>query len=85
MCIVTFVSERNYGQYAQLVAGEVRAEMARQGKSIDDLRVALNFKALDTARNRYSGSSPYDMVELAQVAEWLGVPISKLNAPGAAA
>lgn len=67
--MVTFVTERNY---AHAVAGEVRAEMARQWKTVVDLAAALNVSR-ETARLRYDGSTSYDLIELAQVAAWLGV------------
>ena len=69
------MSERNY---AQFVAGEVRAEMARQGLSLADLADAMNVSR-ETARLRYEGERAYDMVEIAVIAEWLGVPLRQLT------
>jgi len=62
---------------AARVAAEVRAEMARQGKSKGELAQALGV-TLNTAKSRYSGSQPYNVVELVQVALWLGVGIDYL-------
>lgn len=69
------MSER---KYAQQVAGEVRAEMARKGHGVADLAVALNFKTVGTARSRYEGKTPFNLIELARVAAWLGVPVMRL-------
>ena len=54
------------------IAAEVRAEMARQGKSKGELAHALGV-TLNTAKSRYDGTHPYDMVELALIAIWLDV------------
>lgn len=51
--------------------------MARQGKSKGELAQALGV-TLNTAKSRYSGSQPYNVVELVQVALWLGVGIDYL-------
>lgn len=64
-------------QYAEAVAAEVRAEMGRQNKSRADLAQVLGITS-QTAATRLSGAQPFDMVELAQVAEWLGVAPEKL-------
>lgn len=66
------------GQAAgQRVAGEVRAELARQRKTAADLSRALGVTP-HTAGKRISGEVAFDVVELAEVAKWLGVPIEKL-------
>jgi len=59
------------------VAAEVRAEMARQGKSKGELAEALGV-TLNTAKSRYEGAQPYNLVELVQVSLWLGVPLGRL-------
>lgn len=60
------------------VAAEVRAEMARQGKSKGELAHALGV-TLNTAKSRYDGTQPYDLVQLTQVALWLGVTLQSLS------
>lgn len=55
-------------------AAEVRAEMARQGKSKVGLAQALGV-TLNTAKARYEGTQPYDLIQLTQVSIWLGVPL----------
>lgn len=59
------------------VAGEVRAELARQRKTAADLSAALGVTQ-HTAGRRISGEVPFDVIELAQVAIWLGVPLAQL-------
>jgi hypothetical protein len=76
------VSERNY---AQDVAGEVRAEMARQGRTIDELAEVLEFKTRATARSRYDGDTAYDLIEIARVAMWLGVDVRRFTSASPAA
>lgn len=56
------------------VAAEVRAEMGRQGKTKGELAHALGV-TINTAKSRYDGTQPYDLVELALVAMWLGVDL----------
>ncbi len=64
--------------HAAHIAAEVRAEMARQGKSKGELAQALGV-TLNTAKSRYEGSQPYNLVELVQVALWLGVSFDRLG------
>lgn len=59
------------------VAAEVRAEMARQGKSKGELAHVLGV-TLNTAKSRYDGTQPYNLIELVQVALWLGKPFDQL-------
>lgn len=68
---------------AARVAAEVRAEMARQGKSKGELAHALGV-TLNTAKSRYDGALPFNLVELAQVAIWLNVPVEHLTTVDAA-
>lgn len=67
-------------QAADRVAGEVRAELARQRKSASDLAAALGITP-HTAGRRLSGETPFDVVELARVATWLGVAMADLLGP----
>lgn len=61
----------------QRVAGEVRAELARQRKTAADLSAALGVTP-HTAGRRISGEVPFDVIELTQVSIWLGIPVERL-------
>lgn len=61
----------------EAVAAEVRAEMGRQRKTQADLAAVLKIYP-STAGRRLDGSVPFDVVELATVARWLGVKASEL-------
>jgi len=63
----------------EAVASEVRAEMGRQRKTQADLAAVLKIYPATAAR-RLDGSVPFDVVELATVARWLGVTASELMA-----
>lgn len=65
-------------EYANAVAAEVRAEMGRQRKTQADLAKALGFTAATAAR-RLDGGTPFDVIELAVVANWLGIEIHQLT------
>lgn len=69
------MTERNY---AQQVAGEVRAEMARQDRSVASLADTLGLSRT-TARSRYNGHTPFNLLEVAVVANWLGVSVDRLT------
>lgn len=62
----------NPTDYAKAVAAEVRAEMGRQDKDHVELAGVLGVTAA-TARTRVRGTQPFDVIELAVVANWLGV------------
>lgn len=66
-------------EYAEALAAEVRAEMGRQRKTSTDLAAVLGVTKA-TARTRLSGSQPLDVLELAQIADWLGVSPESLLA-----
>lgn len=70
------MGERNY---VQQVAAEVRAEMARQDKSVDELAEVLGVKTRPTARLRLDGTTAFDTAELWAIATWLGVDVRKLT------
>jgi transcriptional regulator with XRE-family HTH domain len=70
--------------YCAAVAAEVRAEMARQGRSRADLAGALGVTPATAAR-RFSGETPFDVYELALVADWLGVDPAALGPDAMAA
>jgi len=63
-------------------AATVRAELARQRKSGRELSRALDWSTASTWR-RLSGTHPFDINELAAVADFLGVPLSSLISDGA--
>lgn len=56
---------------SEALAAEVRAEMAAQNRTTGALAEALGITA-HTAGRRLSGATPFDVVELALVAMWLG-------------
>ena len=68
------MSESNYWQQ---VAGQVRAEMARQRKTTAELATTLGVHK-ETARFRLNGERPFGLIELAKVAAWLQVDIDAL-------
>jgi transcriptional regulator with XRE-family HTH domain len=51
---------------------EIRAEMARQNRSVSGLASALGITQ-KTARNRLSGGTPLSLDDLHYIAKWLGV------------
>lgn len=64
--------------YCAVVAAEVRAEMGRQNLTRRDLAQALAVTPA-TAGSRLDGSVPFDVRELAIVANWLGVTVTQLT------
>lgn len=62
-----------------IVAGEIRAEMARQRKTGVDLAHALHCSQQSASR-RLTGQTPLTLDELAAIAEWLSVPVSVFTA-----
>jgi hypothetical protein len=60
----------------QWVAAEVRAEMARQRVSQQTLAGAVGISQAAISR-RITGEVPFDVTELARVAEVLGVPAAQ--------
>lgn len=59
------------------VAAEVRAEMARQNVPQRELGDVIGLSQ-GAAWRRLQGRVPFDVAELAAVAEWLKVPITQL-------
>ncbi|RKE60431.1 BetR domain-containing protein [Microbacterium sp. AG238] len=57
---------------AGLLAGEVRAEMARQKRTAGEMAGALGITP-HTAGRRLNGATPFNVVELGNVAHWLGM------------
>lgn len=68
----------DFPQTSPLVAAELRAEMARQNKSVADLAVALGLKDPKSARARYTGDKSLTVTEVDVAARWLGVPRAQL-------
>ena len=60
-------------QYSYFVAGEIRAEMARQRKTISELGEIIG-KSRTMAHQRYTGAQEFSINETELVAKWLGVP-----------
>lgn len=59
------------------LADEIRAELARQRRTGQELAETLEITA-HTAGRRLSGAVPFDVVELAHIGQWLGVDPSTL-------
>ncbi len=57
---------------AQWIAGDLRAEMARQKRTGGELAVVLGISA-HTAGRRLNGDVPFDVIELAAACKWLGI------------
>ena len=66
--------------FAQKVAANLRAEMARQNLTINDLAAAMGCTR-PTARSRYFGRSPLTIGELGAAAQMLGVGVEVLVYP----
>lgn len=58
-------------------AGNVRAEMARQNKSIGELAEVLGVTP-HTAGRRYNGKVEFSATEVMALADWLSVELSAL-------
>lgn len=67
-------------ELSKSVAGEVRAEMARQQKSTSQLAATLNVHQ-ETARRKLSGNMAFTVEELGRASAWLGVRVSELLSP----
>lgn len=70
--------------FAQSVAAELRAEMARQRKSTTELASALNISQSSASR-RFSGEQAMSLDEINAVAIWLKVPVTMFFAQREAA
>ena len=61
----------------QRVAGEIRAELARQRRTQTDLAAELGLSQPSVSQ-RLSGQVPMTVDEVARIADWRGVPVSVL-------
>lgn len=59
-----------------IVAGEVRAELARQSKSLRELAEGVGLNR-ETVRLAMKGDRSFRIEELTAIAAWLGVPVAK--------
>ncbi|MDI9889928.1 helix-turn-helix domain-containing protein [Microbacterium sp. IEGM 1404] len=62
---------------AERLAAEVRAEMARQRRTAKEMAEVVGITA-HTAGRRLSGAVPFNVVELGEVARWLGIRVDVL-------
>lgn len=62
----------------EIVAEEIRAEMARQLKSVNELSILLGL-GHKAAKRRYSGEQEFSLDEVAAVSKWLDVPVSQIT------
>lgn len=67
--------------YWQTVAGNVRAEMARQRRTATDLIQVLHISRNSVYR-RMNGETPFDLAELETVASLLNLPLTVLTSSG---
>lgn len=74
------VSADRGGQADQLVAGEIRAELARQRMTQADLATQLGVSRPWLSR-RLSGETPLSVGDMVVIAEALDVPVATLTAP----
>jgi transcriptional regulator with XRE-family HTH domain len=58
------------------VAGEVRAELARQSKSLRELAEGVGLNR-ETVRLAMRGDRSFRIEELTAIAAWLGVPVTQ--------
>lgn len=70
--------------YWQIVAGNVRAEMARRKRTAPQLQELLHLSRNSVYR-RMNGEVPFDLAELDEVARWLSLPLAQLTAAEAVA
>jgi hypothetical protein len=66
-------------EVAQAVADEVRVEMARQRKTASDLADVLGITP-HTAGRRLNGAVAFNVIEVYQAADWLGIEVTDLFA-----
>jgi len=65
------------GTWSIRVATTVRAEMVAQGRTTSDLAELLQI-AVNSASRRLNGTTAFDLVEIEQIAAWLGTSPSAL-------
>lgn len=63
-------------QYGTRVAAEVRAELARQGVQVGLLAIETRIPVATLSR-RLNGHFPFDVEQLAAIADYLSVPVAK--------
>lgn len=66
--------------YPALIAANVREQMKAKGKRPVDLERDLQYSHA-TANRKLNAKVPWDTPELAAIANWLGVPVTKLTTP----
>ncbi len=64
------------GPMRQRIAAEVRAEIARQGRRQGEVAAIINKDKANVSR-RMLGRKAFLSEELADIAAWLGVPVSQ--------
>lgn len=62
---------------AKRVAGELRAELARQKRTSGELASVLGISPHTTGR-RLNGETPFNVAELAAACRWLGVSLAEI-------
>lgn len=67
---------------SERVAGEIRAELARQKRTANDMATELGI-APHTAGRRLNGERPFNVIELVAVCRWLGIDMVAVVGAGA--
>ena len=62
---------------SELIAAEIRAELAKQEKTIPDLSEAIGIP-VTTARRSAKGQRAMTIDEIADTASYLGIPVTEL-------
>ncbi|MFB7843593.1 helix-turn-helix domain-containing protein [Microbacterium sp. NPDC056052] len=63
--------------FAISIADEIRAELARQRKTAADLAIVLGITQ-HTMGRRLNGHTPFNMIEMSRIAEFLGISIKTI-------
>ena len=69
--------------FSEQVGANIRAELARQRKTQAQLADVWGLNQASVSK-RMAGTVPVDVNEVAKVADWLGVPMSRLMGETAA-
>ena len=67
-------------RYVELVTRNVRAEIIRAGHKLSAIEPVLG-KSHPVVQRRLSNQQEWSLSELAMIAHWLKIPVSKLTSP----
>ena len=63
--------------YTESIAGAVRAELSRSRKKFIDIAAVIGVSR-PTAYRRINGDEPFDVAELEQIADFLGISVQTI-------